>query len=208
MRRSVSQTPALWTSRRGELCGETFSDGAIQSRRAASKRADGLLWVGTAIWFSDRADVGNRPSESATADVASWTNCRSLGTTGRTCVSAPAGQRPGHRARASVAAVRSFFTTKAVGKGTGLGLSISYGLVERHGGTLVAGNAAGRRGVRARAAAAVDGGRRCGPRLHRLVSQGLTPLPNRGISRVAPVAGASVLQWPVAPSITDWQGAS
>lgn len=31
-----------------------------------------------------------------------------------------------------------FFTTKAVGKGTGLGLSISYGIVERHGGHLVA----------------------------------------------------------------------
>lgn len=35
-----------------------------------------------------------------------------------------------------------FFTTKPVGKGTGLGLSISYGLVEQHGGTLAAGNAA------------------------------------------------------------------
>jgi two-component system sensor histidine kinase HupT/HoxJ len=33
-----------------------------------------------------------------------------------------------------------FFTTKPVGKGTGLGLSISYGIVERHGGTLVAHN--------------------------------------------------------------------
>jgi two-component system sensor histidine kinase HupT/HoxJ len=33
-----------------------------------------------------------------------------------------------------------FFTTKPVGKGTGLGLSISYGLAERHGGTLTAGN--------------------------------------------------------------------
>ncbi|MBL8324068.1 MAG: PAS domain-containing protein [Rubrivivax sp.] len=36
-----------------------------------------------------------------------------------------------------------FFTTKAVGKGTGLGLSISYGIVERHGGSLAARNAAG-----------------------------------------------------------------
>lgn len=33
-----------------------------------------------------------------------------------------------------------FFTTKPVGQGTGLGLSISYGIVERHGGTLIAGN--------------------------------------------------------------------
>ena len=34
-----------------------------------------------------------------------------------------------------------FFTTKPVGKGTGLGLSISYGIVERHGGQLLAENA-------------------------------------------------------------------
>lgn len=34
-----------------------------------------------------------------------------------------------------------FFTTKPVGRGTGLGLSISYGIVERHGGRLQAGNA-------------------------------------------------------------------
>ncbi|MFD2642799.1 PAS domain-containing sensor histidine kinase [Pseudomonas japonica] len=33
-----------------------------------------------------------------------------------------------------------FFSTKPVGKGTGLGLSISYGIVERAGGTLEAGN--------------------------------------------------------------------
>lgn len=33
-----------------------------------------------------------------------------------------------------------FFTTKPVGQGTGLGLSISYGIVERCGGTLEAGN--------------------------------------------------------------------
>lgn len=30
-----------------------------------------------------------------------------------------------------------FFTTKPVGEGTGLGLSISYGIIERHGGTIV-----------------------------------------------------------------------
>lgn len=33
-----------------------------------------------------------------------------------------------------------FFTTKPVGQGTGLGLSISYGIVERHGGRLIAAN--------------------------------------------------------------------
>jgi two-component system sensor histidine kinase HupT/HoxJ len=36
-----------------------------------------------------------------------------------------------------------FFTTKPVGKGTGLGLSISYGIVERQGGKLTAGNSRG-----------------------------------------------------------------
>lgn len=36
-----------------------------------------------------------------------------------------------------------FFTTKPVGQGTGLGLSISYGIVDRHGGKLQAGNADG-----------------------------------------------------------------
>lgn len=33
-----------------------------------------------------------------------------------------------------------FFSTKQVGKGTGLGLSISYGIIERHGGRITAGN--------------------------------------------------------------------
>lgn len=36
-----------------------------------------------------------------------------------------------------------FFTTKPVGKGTGLGLSISYGIVEQHGGRLLAANGEG-----------------------------------------------------------------
>ncbi|WP_085317478.1 PAS domain-containing sensor histidine kinase [Derxia lacustris] len=36
-----------------------------------------------------------------------------------------------------------FYTTKPVGKGTGLGLSISYGIVEQHGGRLLAASAPG-----------------------------------------------------------------
>jgi signal transduction histidine kinase len=36
-----------------------------------------------------------------------------------------------------------FFTTKAVGSGTGLGLSISYGIIQDHGGTIVAESRAG-----------------------------------------------------------------
>ena len=36
-----------------------------------------------------------------------------------------------------------FFTTKEVGKGTGLGLAITYGIVQEHGGTIMASNAPG-----------------------------------------------------------------
>jgi two-component system sensor histidine kinase HupT/HoxJ len=49
---------------------------------------------------------------------------------------------PGIAAEALDKIFDPFYTTKAVGKGTGLGLSISYGIVERHGGRLAAGNAA------------------------------------------------------------------
>jgi PAS domain S-box-containing protein len=35
-----------------------------------------------------------------------------------------------------------FFTTKAVGQGTGLGLAITYGIIQEHGGTITAENAA------------------------------------------------------------------
>src|SRR5476649_2685215 len=33
-----------------------------------------------------------------------------------------------------------FYTTKEVGKGTGLGLAITYGIVQEHGGQIIAGN--------------------------------------------------------------------
>lgn len=48
---------------------------------------------------------------------------------------------PGIAAEALDKIFDPFYTTKEVGKGTGLGLSISYGIVERHGGCLAAGNA-------------------------------------------------------------------
>lgn len=47
---------------------------------------------------------------------------------------------PGISAEAAPRIFDPFYTTKPVGKGTGLGLSISYGIVERHGGHLSAGN--------------------------------------------------------------------
>lgn len=50
---------------------------------------------------------------------------------------------PGISAEALDKIFDPFYTTKPVGKGTGLGLSISYGIVERHGGQLAAGNAPG-----------------------------------------------------------------
>jgi two-component system sensor histidine kinase HupT/HoxJ len=46
------------------------------------------------------------------------------------------GIAPGHLAQV----FDPFFTTKPVGKGTGLGLSISYGIIEQHGGKLLASN--------------------------------------------------------------------
>lgn len=47
---------------------------------------------------------------------------------------------PGIEARHLAHIFDPFFTTKPVGSGTGLGLSISYGIVERHGGKLLATN--------------------------------------------------------------------
>jgi two-component system sensor histidine kinase HupT/HoxJ len=49
-------------------------------------------------------------------------------------------QRAGHPRENLSRLFEPFFTTKPVGQGTGLGLSISYGIVERHGGKLSAGN--------------------------------------------------------------------
>ena len=46
-----------------------------------------------------------------------------------------------------------FYTTKEVGKGTGLGLAIAYGIVQEHGGQILAANHPGRRrGVHRRVA--------------------------------------------------------
>ena len=37
-------------------------------------------------------------------------------------------------------AFEAFYTTKDVGKGTGLGLAITYGIVQEHGGEIIAAN--------------------------------------------------------------------
>ena len=52
---------------------------------------------------------------------------------------------PGIPADALPRIFEPFYTTKEVGKGTGLGLAIAYGIVQEHGGQIVAREPSGRR---------------------------------------------------------------